>query len=89
MYNIEAMEGEKKLYPDCDCLIPKIKKMMRIIVIKSYHLSKKNLKTYGRNRHQEYFVSLCFFFFKYNLHSSETDNFISKYSDLPNCVMNI
>ena len=63
MYNIGAMEGEKKLYPS-DCLIPKIKKMMRIIVIKSYHLSKKNLKTYGRNRHQEYFVSLCFFLFQ-------------------------
>ena len=40
MYNIGAMEGEKKLYPS-DCLIPKIKKMVRIIVIKSYHLSKK------------------------------------------------
>ena len=53
------MEGEKKLYPG-DCLIPKIKKIMRIIVIKSYHLSKKNLKTYGRNRHREYFVSSCF-----------------------------
>ena len=63
MYNIEAMEGEEKLYPG-DCLIPKIKKIMRIIVIKSYHLSKKNLKTYGRNRHREYFVSSCFFLFQ-------------------------
>ena len=88
MYNIEAMEGEKNWYPS-DCLIPKIKKMMRIIIIKSYHLSKKISKRTEETVIENILFLCVSFFFKYNLQSSETDNFISKYSDLPNCVMNI
>ena len=63
MYIIEAMEGEKKLYPS-DCLIPKIKKMMRIIIIKSYHLSKKKSQNVRKKPSSRIFVSLCFFLFQ-------------------------
>ena len=90
MYNIEAIEGEKKWYSS-DCRIPKIKKMMRIVVIKSeiWSLSKKISKRTEETVIKNILFLCVFFFFKYNLQSSETDNFISKYSDLTNCVMNI